>query len=164
VRGFNRLNVLLIIEVKRMNCRDVKREIGIMGTKISIKARAHLKNCSECSHEYEKAEKLEIFLLSARETEAPPALKQIVLQRKNQKRSGNWIGILNYTLRAAAISLILIFGFWLGLQTANNDTEDLEKYSELIENPAYSINTAPLNPNNLGEMYFAILEEAEDEQ
>jgi len=147
-----------------MKCRDAKKEIAVMGANISEDTLNHIKSCKKCALEFKATKELDHFLLSGEDLETPASLKISILQSLNQSPGKKRIGILDYVFKTVAISLLLVLGFWLGLTTANNNDYQVEEYPEVIDIPAYSVNTVPLNPDNLGNLYFEILGEASNEK
>lgn len=144
-------------------CKQVLKEIAISGADISAGARAHLTQCPSCAAIADKTAELELCLLAAAELEPPPNLKKTIMEGVAQDtRQGSFFPALGPVLRTAGILIILISGFWLGLQTADGGGAGPPEDFDITQHEAYRLNVRPLAPENLGEMYFALLEEKEN--
>jgi hypothetical protein len=158
-------NTLFYRMKKQMNkktCKQVLKETAISGADISASARAHVAQCRSCAAVVKKEAELEHCLLSAPELEPPANLKSAVLERAARKTPRwSFFPALGPVLRAAGILIILVSGFWLGLQTANGGDDPPEDF-DITRDTAYRLNVRALSPENLGEVYFALLEEKEN--
>lgn len=144
-------------------CKQILKEIAINGTGISQKAKSHLAVCDSCAGVYRKEVELENFLLCAKDLDTPENLKDAVLNTVNNRQpKRSIIPTLGFALKAACALIILISGFWLGLQTANSINNKLPNDFDITEASPYRLNTEPIYPENLGEIYFAVLEEREN--
>ena len=141
-------------------CKQTLKEIAVNGTGVSHKAKSHLAVCDSCTGVYLKEAELENFLLSAKDLDAPENLKYAVLNALNNRQpKRSIIPTLGFALKATCVLIILISGFWLGLQTANNIINKLPNDFDITEASPYRLNTEPIYPENLGEIYFVVLEE-----
>ncbi|MCP5051544.1 MAG: hypothetical protein GY940_30530 [bacterium] len=141
-------------------CKQVLKEIVVSGTGISAEAKSHQAECETCNAAYKEAAELELYLLSAPELEAPGNLKCKILETaagKSPRRS--FFPALALAFRAVAILIILVAGFWLGLQTANGGKTNPPEDFDIIRDSSYRLNVEPMSPENLGEVYFAVLQE-----
>lgn len=150
-------------------CKQTLKEISIHGTAVSDEAKAHLAICEACAAAYADESKLEGVLLSISDCDPPARLKYAVLEAvEKRRREPFYSPVLGYLLKAAVLVIIIISGFWLGLQTANNinginsinnlESEDLD----ITKTAVYMLNTEPAAPGTLDEIYFAVLREAEN--
>ena len=144
-------------------CKQILEEININGTVISKEAKTHIAVCGSCAEAYRLAAELETVLLSTQDFKAPDNLKPAVLKAvKTQLPRKSPPQTLGFALKTAGILMILISGFWLGLLTANNGNGRDSKIStdfNIIKASPYRLNTVPLNPENLNEIYFSVLED-----
>jgi hypothetical protein len=144
-------------------CKQTLKEIAINGTGISPKVKSHLAVCDSCARVYRKETELENFLLSAKDLDAPENLKHAILNAlNNRQQRRSIIPSLGFALKVACALIILISGFWLGLQTANNINNTMPDDFDITEASHYKLNTEPIYPEDLGEIYFVVLEEKEN--
>mgnify|MGYP003565472228 CR=1 FL=1 len=147
-------------------CKQTLKEIGIYGTDISDEAKTHLTVCQSCAEVYRIEKEMENFLLSAGDFKAPENLKQAVLQAvNNQQQKKPPLPVFQFALKTAAVLILLISGFWLGLQTANNGNGVNERKTSdfnIINASPYRLNMEPLYPENLSEIYFTVLEDVKN--
>jgi predicted anti-sigma-YlaC factor YlaD len=157
-------------EGKMKICKHTLREIAIYGTAVSEEAKAHLSVCESCAAVYKEEAELENVLLSAQGCEPPPQLKYAILEAVDKRRREPFaFPALGYLLKAAVLLIIIVSGFWLGLQTANsingiNDISQVQQDIDITRTAVYMLNTEPVNPGTLDEIYFAVLREAENEK
>jgi hypothetical protein len=145
-------------------CEKTLREIGIYGTSISKEVRTHLTICDSCAEAYREEKELEHLLLSVEDLETPENLKPRILENaRNRPLRKFSVPNLGFALKTVGILIIFISGFWLGLQTANNGKEIDNSISDdfnVIDASPYKLNTEPLYPENLSEIYFTVLKES----
>lgn len=146
-------------------CKQVLKEINIYGVEISKIAKSHLNVCESCLEAYKKEEDLEKLFLLAKEIETPQDLKHSILEsvyNYQQKRSP--IPYFGFLLRATGVIIILIAGFWFGLQTANEGNNKIPIDFNITKTEPYRLNMEPIYPKSLTEIYFTALEERKDEK
>jgi hypothetical protein len=145
-------------------CKQVLKEVAISGTNISAEARSHQAECDACAAAFNKATELEHYLLSASELEAPENLKCAILEAAAGKTPWwPFFPALGTAFRTIAILIILVTGFWLGLQTANGGKTKPPEDFDITQVAAYRLNVAPMSPENLGEVYFDVLQEKKND-
>jgi predicted anti-sigma-YlaC factor YlaD len=144
-------------------CKQTLKEISINGTAVPVEVKAHLQKCDACAAAYREETALEKCLLSAKDLEAPGNLKYAILEAtKNRQRKRSLIPALHFVLKTAAVLILIISGVWLGLQTANGRNSSASVDFDVTKAAPYRLNTEPLVPGNLAEIYFALLAEGKD--
>jgi hypothetical protein len=144
-----------------MNCKLSLREINISGTAVSAEALAHIKGCKSCAGVYNLERSIEGFILENSKADVPDGFKTAIVKSiESRKKKKAVLPLLSYAFKFTAIAAILIFGLWLGIQTANGSREN----NNPTETDVYALNTSPAYPDNLGDIYFAVLEEAQNEK
>jgi hypothetical protein len=144
-----------------MNCMLTLREINVNGTAISAEALSHIKGCKSCASIYNLERSIEGFILEKSNTGVPEGFKTAIVKSiESRKRKKTVLPFLSYALKFTAIAVVLIFGLWLGMQTAKGSREN----NITAETDVYALNTSPAYPDNIGEIYFAVLEEAQNEK
>lgn len=144
-------------------CKQTLKEISINGTAVSAEVKAHLPMCAACAAAYREETALEKCLLSAADLEAPGNLKYAVLEAAKNRQRKRWLApALQFVLKAAGVLILIISGVWLGLQTANGRNGTASVDFDVSKAAPYRLNTEPLYPGNLAEIYFALLAEGKD--
>lgn len=144
-----------------MNCKLSQREININGTAVSVEALAHIKGCEYCTGVYNLELSIEGFILESSKTSVPEGYKNAVVKSiESRKKKKAVLPLFSYALKFTTIAAILIFGLWLGIQTANGSNNN----NSSTETDVYALNTSPAYPDNLCDIYFAVLEEAQNEK
>jgi hypothetical protein len=143
-----------------MNCKKIKRELDIKGTELSPEVLQHIKGCKSCLKIYQTEHRIEEIFLRNAEIQAPDDLKTAILNSvgKKQERKGI-IPLLSTVFKFSAAMSIVVFGFWLGLQTANGTLQD-----DISEHEEYAINTSVSTQDSFSEIYLSVLEEAANEK
>ena len=146
-------------------CEKVLKEIAVSGTDISSESMSHQAECDICSTAFNEAFEMEAFLLSGSELKAPENLKCSILNAAREK-SPRWsfLPVLKTSLRAFAVLLIIVSGFWLGLIIANGEQTGHPENNyandfDVTQDAVYRMNVTPMSPEQLGEVYFTVLEE-----
>ncbi len=144
-------------------CKQTLKEISINGTAVSAEVKAHLPVCDACAAAYREETALEKCLLSAKDLEAPGNLKYAVQEAIENRQRKQWlIPALQFVLKTAGVLILIISGIWLGLQTANGGNGIAAADFDVTRADPYRLNTEPLYPGNLAEIYFALLVEEKD--
>lgn len=144
-------------------CKQTLKEINIYGTAISegsAEVIAHLDECDSCAAALREAAALENCLLSAKDLEAPLNLKATVLAAVKERQSKvSLIPALRFVFKTAGVFALVVSGAWLGLQTANGGNTPAGGGFDITKEPSYSLNTEPVYPGCLAEIYFSLIEE-----
>jgi anti-sigma factor RsiW len=144
-------------------CKQTLKEININGTAVSAEVKAHLPECDACAAAYREETAVEKCLLSAKDLEAPGNLKYAILEAaKNRQRKRLLIPALQFVLKTAGVLILIISGAWLGLQMANGGNGTATEDFDVTKAAPYRLNTEPLYPGNLADIYFALLVEGKD--
>ncbi len=146
-------------ETKMKACKQTLTEISIYGTAVSTESQAHLAECHCCTAAFQEAAELEGFLTTPPELEAPMHLKYAILAAARSQQKHAFFPALGFAFKVAAVLIIMVSGFWLGLQMANGNADTKTGDFDVASVGAYKMNTAPNDPANLGEVYFAVLQE-----
>lgn len=149
-----------------MICKNVLKEIAVHGTDISAVAKAHTAECNTCAAALKEESELEHCLLSAVEVETPARLKSAILDTVVQKKPGwSFFPVLGTAIKTAAAVVILLSGFWLGLQMANGQNgimPNSEDDIDLSRATAYKLNTTAVEPGDLGRVYLNVVWENDE--
>jgi len=133
--------------------------VGTMGTG-SADVIAHLGECGPCAAALRETAALENCLLSANDLEAPINLRYAVLAAvKDRQAKRSLIPALRFAFKAAGVFALAVSGVWLGLQTANGGNAPAMDGFDISQSPPYSLNTEPVYPGSLAEIYFSLIEE-----
>lgn len=128
---------------------------------VSTEALAHIKGCKSCAGVYNLERNIEGLILENSKAGVPDGFKTAIVKSiESRKKKKAVLPLLSYAFKFTAIASVLIFGLWLGMQTANGSREN----SSTTETDVYALNTSPAYPDNLGDIYFAVLEEAQNEK
>ena len=145
------------------SCKFILNEISKGSACHEVKT--HLADCPTCSAVFREAIQLQEFLLDVRDVEAPGNLKLAILNRVQQaEESKPLLPTLQMAFRAVVFAAVAVFGFWLGLQTANGNNNGISNDFEITQSQAYLLNTAPIDPDSLSEIYLKVVEEVKDEK
>jgi hypothetical protein len=144
-----------------MNCTLTLREINKKGTAVSAEALSHIKGCKSCASIYNLERSIEGLILEKSNAGVPEGFKTAIIKSIESRRKKKAVlPLLSYALKFTAIAVVLIFGLWLGMQTANGSHEN----SVTTDTDVYALNTSPVYPDNIGDIYFTVLEEAQNEK
>lgn len=144
-------------------CKRTLKEINIYGTAVTTvngDVTAHLEVCDSCAAAFREAAALENCLLSVNDLEAPVNLKYSVLAAVKDRQSKRpVIPALRFVLKATGVFALAVSGIWLGLQAANGGNTPAPERFDITKAAPYSLNTEPLSPASLGEIYFSVMKE-----
>jgi hypothetical protein len=144
-----------------MNCKLTLREVNISGTAVSAEALVHINSCKSCASIYNLERDIEELILENPNSGIPDGFKTAIVKSiESRKEKKTILPFLSYAFKFTAITTVLMLGLWLGIQTANSSIEN----NSSSETDVYALNTSPAYPDNLGDIYFAVLEEAQNEK
>lgn len=143
-----------------MNCNEIKKEIDIKGAELSPEAMRHIKSCKSCFKILQTERKIEDLFLRYKDISAPESLKTAVLNSITDKRKKTGaLPVLSLVFKFSAVLIMIFFGFWLGLQTANGTMQD-----EISAHEEYALNTSVSTQDSMSDIYLSVLEEAANEK
>lgn len=151
-------------EKKMKACKQTLEQIAVLGSNAAHSEAAHLAQCATCTAALKEAIAIEQLLLAPAELEPPVHLKYSILHAAREKKSTAFFPTFGFALKTLVVLLVLVSGFWLGLQMANGDYESKAGDFDVASAEAYQMNTAPAEPTNLGHVYLTVLQEAENAQ
>jgi len=147
-------------------CKRTLKEINLYGTAVSAMGTgsadviAHLDGCDSCAAALRETAAIENCLLSVNDLEAPVNLRYAVLAAvKDRQAKRAVIPALRFAFKAAGVFALAVSGVWLGLQTANGGNAPVVDGFDISQSPPYSLNTEPVYPGSLAEIYFSLIEE-----
>jgi hypothetical protein len=135
-------------------------EIGSVGSGYVLSTRIVATNDGRELVALRETAAIENCLLSVNDLEAPVNLRYAVLAAvKDRRAKGAVIPALRFAFKAAGVFALAVSGVWLGLQTANGGNAPVVDGFDISQSPPYSLNTEPVYPGSLAEIYFSLIEE-----
>ncbi len=105
------------------------------------------------------------YLLGLQDVKPPHSLKLSILSELQKAKKHRYLWpTLQMTWRTAMVVSIIVIGYWLGIETANGNSNETDNDPKINQSQIYPVITTPVDPSSLSEAYFKVVEEAEDEK
>ena len=145
-------------------CKLVVKEINLKGCAISEKAIDHLIECETCSNLYQSQQKVNSLFSLSSEIDVPLTLKSDIIKacelHEINKTSSSIYALI---IRIAAVLLLVISGFWLGVYAVNDDNLNESKEIDLFKTHPYKMAVESVPLQNIGRIYFTMTEGGKNE-
>lgn len=140
-------------------CKHTLEQIAVLGSEAACEIAAHLEVCPSCTLVFNETVALEKKLLPPPELDVPTHLKYTILKAAQQQQQNVFATVVRFAFRTVMVVLVVVSGFWLGLQMANSEYEGKVLDFDVAHAEVYQVNTVPTEPTNLGDVYFTVLQE-----